>query len=147
MRGIYRAGLLSGIALLATSAAHAQEVGAPPASAAQPVASADQDVTGNDIVVTARRTSERLQDVPVAVTAFGGAALASRNVDTLDQIAKYTPNIRFDGAAALSGGNYNATVFIRGVGQNDFAIFSDPGVGFYVDDVYYARSIGGVMDA
>ncbi|MEO8315979.1 MAG: TonB-dependent receptor [Pseudomonadota bacterium] len=100
-----------------------------------------------EIIVTARRTSERLQDVPVAVTAFGGGALEERNVDTLDQIAKFTPNIRFDGAAALSGGNYNATVFVRGVGQNDFAIFSDPGVGFYVDDVYYARSIGGVMDA
>ena len=66
---------------------------------------------------------------------------------TLDEVAKFAPNIRFDGAAALSGGNYNATVFIRGVGQNDFAIFSDPGVGVYVDDVYYARSIGGVFDA
>lgn len=144
MRGIYRAGLLSGIALLAVTGAQAQlsSTAARPADAA-----ANQDVEGNEIVVTARRTSERLQDVPVAVTAFGGAALAARNVDTLDQIAKYTPNIRFDGAAALSGGNYNATVFIRGVGQNDFAIFSDPGVGFYVDDVYYARSIGGVMDA
>lgn len=103
--------------------------------------------SGNEIIVTARRTSERLQDVPVAITALSGEALASRSIDTLDQIARFTPSIRFDGAAALSGGNYNATVFIRGVGQNDFAIFSDPGVGFYVDDVYYARSIGGVMDA
>ncbi|KQS03007.1 TonB-dependent receptor [Sphingomonas sp. Leaf357] len=121
-------------------AAHAQD--APPPAAEDAAAT-----EGNEILVTARRTSERLQDVPVAVTAFGGAALADRNVATLDEIAKYTPNIRFDGAAALSGGNYNATVFVRGVGQNDFAIFSDPGVGFYVDDVYYARSIGGVMDA
>ena len=104
-------------------------------------------VGGNDIVVTARRTAERLQDVPIAVTALTGTALQDRNVATLDEIAKFTPNIRFDGAAALSGGNYNATVFIRGVGQNDFAIFSDPGVGFYVDDVYYARSIGGILDA
>lgn len=100
-----------------------------------------------EIVVTARRRSESLQTTPVAVTAFTAEALESRNVDTLDNIAKFTPNIRFDGAAALSGGNYNATVFIRGIGQNDFAIFSDPGVGFYVDGVYYARSIGGIMDA
>jgi len=134
--------------MLAATSVQAQAPSADTSPAASTAnATADQDVAGNDIVVTARRTSERLQDVPVAVTAFGGAALATRNVDTLDQIAKYTPNIRFDGAAALSGGNYNATVFIRGVGQNDFAIFSDPGVGFYVDDVYYARSIGGVMDA
>jgi iron complex outermembrane receptor protein len=89
-------------------------------------AEAASDAGTNDIIVTARRTNERLQDVPVAVTAFGSDALAARNVDTLDQVARFTPNIRFDGAAALSGGNYNATVFIRGVGQNDFAIFSDP---------------------
>jgi iron complex outermembrane receptor protein len=145
MRGIYLSALLSGAAAMTSGAAQAQVTETP--AAADTVAPQQQEASGNDIVITARRTSERLQDVPVAVTAFGAAALTSRNIDTLDQIAKFTPNIRFDGAAALSGGNYNATVFIRGVGQNDFAIFSDPGVGFYVDDVYYARSIGGVMDA
>ncbi|MGK2912164.1 MAG: TonB-dependent receptor [Sphingobium sp.] len=140
--------LMSGVAVIAivwSGSANAQAT-----AVAESVAESAQGTTqldGNDILVTARRTSERLQDVPVAVTAFGSAALEQRNVATLDEIAKYTPNIRFDGAAALSGGNYNATVFVRGVGQNDFAIFSDPGVGFYVDDVYYARSIGGVMDA
>lgn len=100
-----------------------------------------------EVVVTARRREERLQDAPVAVTALSGDALQARGVESVDQIAKFAPSIRFDGAAALSGGNYNATVFIRGVGQNDFAIFSDPGVGVYVDGVYYARSIGGTMDA
>ena len=49
---------------------------------------------GEDIVVTARRQAENLQDVPVAVTALSGEALASRNVDTLDQVAAFTPNIR-----------------------------------------------------
>jgi iron complex outermembrane receptor protein len=137
--------LMTGAALLATPfTVQAQTA---QASGEGQSAEAASDAGTNDIIVTARRTNERLQDVPVAVTAFGSDALAARNVDTLDQVARFTPNIRFDGAAALSGGNYNATVFIRGVGQNDFAIFSDPGVGFYVDDVYYARSIGGVMDA
>jgi len=139
-------------AALTLAGAGAPAAGAPPqegASAPETAAPSTPSGSGQpeDIVVTARRKSERLQDVPVAVTAFGGQALAARGVDTLDQIARYTPNIRFDGAAQLSGGNYNATVFIRGVGSNDFAIFSDPGVGFYVDDVYYARSIGGIMDA
>lgn len=117
------------------------------AETSAPDAAAEIAAGDDEIIVTARRTNENLQDVPVAVTAFSGVALEQRGIDTLDQVAKYTPNIRFDGAAALSGGNYNATVFVRGVGQNDFAIFSDPGVGFYVDDVYYARSIGGIMDA
>jgi iron complex outermembrane receptor protein len=133
------------VALLPVGKAYAQD--APPAAATPEATAAAQPADGNDILVTARRTSERLQDVPIAVTALSGDALTERNVASLDEVAKFTPNIRFDGAAALSGGNYNATVFVRGVGQNDFAIFSDPGVGFYVDDVYYARSIGGVLDA
>ena len=135
------------VAMLTATPVLAQTQEVPPAPTADSDERSPAPAGGNDIVVTARRTAERLQDVPIAVTAFGAAALEDRNVATLDEIAKFTPNIRFDGAAALSGGNYNATVFVRGVGQNDFAIFSDPGVGFYVDDVYYARSIGGVMDA
>ena len=153
MRG-FKSILLTGVAatILVTGGADAQTqsgsgVAPAPTAPTKGPEESGQAADGNELVVTARRTAERLQDVPVAVTAFAGSQLAARNIDTLDQVAKYTPNIRFDGAAALSGGNYNATVFIRGVGQNDFAIFSDPGVGFYVDDVYYARSIGGVLDA
>lgn len=124
--------LLLGLALVATPVTPAQ---------------AQEELTLEEIVVTALRRAETLQDTPVAITAFTAEALEARSIDTLDSIARFTPSIRFDGAAALSGGNYNATVFIRGIGQNDFAIFSDPGVGFYVDGVYYARSIGGIMDA
>lgn len=116
-------------------------------AAAVPALAQSSPAVIEEVVVTARRRAEALQDTPVAVTAFNAEALETRTVETLDNIAKFTPNIRFDGAAALSGGNYNATVFVRGIGQNDFAIFSDPGVGFYVDGVYYARSIGGIMDA
>ena len=114
-------------------------------SAAPPVQ--DEASQVDDIVVSARRREERLQDVPVAVTALSAEALEDRGVTEISEVAKFTPNIRFDGAAALSGGNYNATVFIRGVGQNDFATFSDPGVGTYIDGVYFARSIGGMLDA
>jgi iron complex outermembrane receptor protein len=130
--------------LLICAAAGAQAVASPAVAAGQTQAPAVQI---EEVVVTARRREERLQDTPVAVTALAGEALESRGVESVDQIAKFAPSIRFDGAAALSGGNYNATVFIRGVGQNDFAIFSDPGVGVYVDGVYYARSIGGTLDA
>ncbi|KQZ21990.1 TonB-dependent receptor [Caulobacter sp. Root1472] len=132
--------------LLICAAAGVQAVASP--AFAQNAAQAETPaVQIEEVVVTARRREERLQDTPVAVTALAGEALESRGVESVDQIAKFAPSIRFDGAAALSGGNYNATVFIRGVGQNDFAIFSDPGVGVYVDGVYYARSIGGTLDA
>src|SRR5690606_11083568 len=99
-----------------------------------------------EVRVTARRRSEDLQDTPVAVTALSGEALDVRAVRSLDALTQFVPNLQFDGAAPLSGAAYNATAFIRGVGQNDFAIFSDPGVAVYLDGVYLGRSIGGVMD-
>jgi iron complex outermembrane receptor protein len=100
----------------------------------------------DEVRVTARRRSEDLQDTPVAVTALSGAALEVRAVRSLDALGQFVPNLQFDGAAPLSGAAYNATIFIRGVGQNDFAIFSDPGVAIYLDGVYLGRSIGGVVD-
>jgi iron complex outermembrane receptor protein len=103
------------------------------------------DVPG-EMVVTARRRKEGLQSVPLAVTAFSSEDLESRNVEATTSLGQFTPNLQLDGAAALSGSSSNATAFIRGIGQNDFAIFSDPGVGVYVDDVYMGRSIGGVLD-
>lgn len=99
-----------------------------------------------EIVVTARKREESLQDTPVAVSALTGAALETRAVQSVDAVSQFVPNLQFDSTAALSGGAYNATIFIRGIGQNDFAIFSDPGVAMYVDGVYLGRSIGGVMD-
>jgi len=107
---------------------------------------AEQGAAGEEIMVTARRREEGLQSTPVAVSAFTARDLARRNVDSTDDLALFTPNLQLEGAAALSGSSSNATIFIRGIGQNDFAIFSDPGVGLYVDDVYLGRSIGGVLD-
>jgi iron complex outermembrane receptor protein len=151
MRKLFQTALLTTIALPTGAFAQAVEGQEPPvAEAPAETASADSaqaPEASAEIVVTARRRAENLQDVPIAVTAFSGEALTERNVDTIDQVARFTPNIRFDTAAQLSGASFNPTVFIRGVGSNDFAIFTDPGVGFYIDGVYYARSIGAVTDA
>lgn len=99
-----------------------------------------------EIMVTTRRRYENLQTTPVALTALSAEALELRMVHSAEALAQFVPNLQFDGAAPLSGAAYNATVFIRGVGQNDFAIFSDPGVAVYLDGVYLGRSIGGAMD-
>jgi iron complex outermembrane recepter protein len=104
-------------------------------------------LTLEEITVTARRREENLQSTPVAVTALTGEALETRAAASIDAVSQFVPNVQFDGAAALSGGAYNATVFIRGIGQNDFAIFSDPGAAMYLDGVYLGRSIGGIMEA
>src|SRR5690606_14804682 len=100
----------------------------------------------DEVMVPARRRFESLQATPVALTALSAEALELRQVHTADALAQFVPNLQFDGAAPLSGAAYNATIFIRGVGQNDFAIFSDPGVAIYLDGVYLGRSIGGVID-
>jgi iron complex outermembrane receptor protein len=99
-----------------------------------------------EIIVIARRQSESLQSAPIAVTAMNTEALELRSAHTAEALTQFVPNLQLDGAAPLSGAAYNATIFMRGVGQNDFAIFSDPGVAVYLDDVYLGRSIGGAMD-
>lgn len=99
-----------------------------------------------ELIVIARRQSEALQSAPLAVTAINAESLEVRNAYTAESLSQFVPNLQLDGAAPLSGAAYNATIFIRGVGQNDFAIFSDPGVAVYLDDVYLGRSIGGAMD-
>jgi len=97
-----------------------------------------------EIVVTARRREEKLQDVPIAVTAVDGAALESRGLDSVTQIGQIAPNIQFTpGQGGNSGG---IAPFIRGVGENDFIITADPAVGTYIDGVYVARTFGATTE-
>ncbi len=98
-----------------------------------------------EIVVTAQKRQEKLQDVPVSVTAFTAKNLESRSMFNLANLSSYTPNLDINHGKG-DGGSTNAAVFIRGVGQNDFIFPTDPGVGIYVDGVYIARSIGGMLD-
>jgi iron complex outermembrane receptor protein len=117
------------IALAAPAPAPAQEAGAL-----------------EEIVVTARKREESLQDTPISITSFSGAALAQQHVDRLDGVAAATPNLIFDTGTSFSGAASAAAVYIRGIGQLDFTLNSEPGVGIYVDGVYVATSIGSVLD-
>jgi iron complex outermembrane recepter protein len=115
------------------------------AQQAEPPASGDA-VALEEIVVTARRTEERLQDTPIAVTALSAEALAERSITDLAGVANFAPNITFKGGGNSAGGS-NTQVFIRGIGQDDFLPTADPGVGIYVDGVYLGRSVGGLLKA
>ncbi len=99
-----------------------------------------------DIVVTARKREESLQDTPVAVTAFNENELRYRQIRSTDQLADVTPNLTFDQASPSSGSSSAAQIFIRGIGQTDFTPVTDPGVGLYIDGIYMARSVGNVLD-
>jgi iron complex outermembrane receptor protein len=131
-RGARRALMLAGVSatVLAALPAAAQE--APPGT--------DQASTLDEVVVTARRREERLQDVPVAVTALSSESLENLQASDIGALEGAVPNLTLhEGDAA------NAVVYLRGVGQVDSLAFADPGVGVYVDDVYLGRAQGAFL--
>jgi iron complex outermembrane receptor protein len=97
-----------------------------------------------DIVVTAQKRSENLQQVPIAITAFTGDTLKSNQINTAADLAQYTPNLHF--STAGGGSSTSASFYIRGIGQHIFHFTADPAVGIYFDDVYVARSMGANFD-
>jgi len=99
-----------------------------------------------DIVVTARKREERLQDTPMAISAFSGDSLDARGITNVSRIGEIVPNLTYQNNPGSSGATSVATVYIRGVGQRDFLGTLDNGVGFYIDDVYIARTIGTTVD-
>ncbi|MDA5195044.1 TonB-dependent receptor [Govanella unica] len=99
-----------------------------------------------EIIVTARKRAESMQETPISITAFTGQTLEQRNFRSLSDITWMTPNLIFDTGVGNTGGSTNAQIFIRGIGQTDFLFSSDPGVGIYVDDVYFPRLVGSVLE-
>lgn len=115
--------------------AGAQEAGA---------AGADSD-RGNtiaEIVVTAQKRAENVQDVPIAISAFTANALRERAVADVSSLSNISPNVTLDAGTPFSGSSSVLSAYVRGIGQNDFAANLDPGVGVYLDGVYLARTVG-----
>ena len=102
--------------------------------------------TLEEVVVTARKTAESLQDTPISVTALSGDRLEDMGLSRITKLQNVTPNLVFQNSPSYSGAGNNAAVYIRGVGQKDFIPTIDPGVGIYVDEVYLGRSAGAVLD-
>jgi iron complex outermembrane recepter protein len=89
-----------------------------------------------DIVVTAQKRAENVQDVPIAISAFTAEALAERSVTSVASLSNIAPNVVLDAGTPFSGSSSVISAFIRGIGANDFAFNIDPGVGIYLDGVY-----------
>lgn len=98
------------------------------------------------IVVTARKRAESLQDAPISITAFSGADLEARGTDGLVSVAAFTPNLTVQKNPGNGSSTSTGAVYLRGVGQDDFAPTLEPGVGIYVDGVYLARTVGALLD-
>ena len=95
-----------------------------------------------EVVVTAERRTENIQDVPIAITAFTSEVLQSKGVTDIHGLTNLTPNVNLDAGSPFSGDRSVLSASIRGIGQDDFAFNLDPGVGVYLDGVYLARTIG-----
>ena len=138
----------AGAALAATaqSAAqtNAQAQQQPPAPEATGAANAEgQDTATGEIIVTARRTEERLQRVPSSISAFNERTLDRIQATDTTGLQGAVPNLNI----VQGRGSSNATnIYIRGIGQPDALQTFDPAVGVYVDDVYLSRIRGNQLD-
>ena len=110
-------------------------------SQAEPQQAATEDALG-DIVVTAQRREESLQDVPISIQALGTQKLEELNVTSFDDYTRLLPSVAFQ-----SSSPGNTTVYIRGVASGGDGNHSGslPSVGFYLDE-QPITTIGGTLD-
>jgi len=131
-------GAASLVALMAGSALAQQTA---PAQGAQPAASSAG--TLEEIVVTARKTEEKLQVAPLSVTAITSAKLDAQNITTADALNGFVPNLNISKGSGYASA---ANVTIRGVNQADNVLTNDAPIAMYIDGVYMARQIGDLFD-
>ena len=125
-----------GISLSAMVAAQAAILVTAAAPAAAQTADSDSLVL-EEVVVTAQRRAESLQEVPVAITALSAEALENRQITEVVDMISTVPNLHISNNI---GQGSATTAFIRGVGETDAIITIDAPVGFYLDDVYLGRT-------
>ena len=101
-----------------------------------------------EVIVTARKREESVQNTPVSMVAVDAKGLKDRSIDTFGRLGEIAPNIEINGGIPNGGGSATQ-IFIRGIGQDDYSFPNEPGVGLYIDDVYVSRSAAadfGFMD-
>jgi iron complex outermembrane receptor protein len=96
------------------------------------------------ITVTAQRVETDIQTTPIAVSALSGEFLTQYSYDRVTSLEGAVPNLSF--SASTGGASSQVSAFIRGVGEFDFLLTTDPAVGLYIDGVYLARTFGTNLD-
>ena len=128
--------VLLGCTILAAPAGYAAAADAPAAGAAT---TAEPPAIG-EVVVTARRRTENVQDVPLAVTAVSGAALQKQGVTNTYELVRAAPALNVNISAG--GGQNQPQYTIRGQRQGDTPPSLDPSVGTYLGDIVMERPFG-----
>lgn len=112
---------------------------AAPASAQE-----SEDYSGiGDIVVTAQKRAENIQDVPIAISAVGRQYLESRGIQSIEDLSTIAPNVKFERAPSSKT---ISQISIRGSVTINPAITWEPAVGLYLDGVYIAKAQGSIFD-
>jgi len=127
--------LLASMSLAAVAAAFVAQ----PALAQETTAQAEGI---GDIIVTARKRAESLQDVPVAVSAFSGAEIEARQITDIEGLEGITPNLVITPNTLTAGG---ANIWIRGIGVGDIDRSFSPAVQVVIDDVRYGSGLSGQL--
>jgi len=108
----------------------------------QPVLAQEQ-MTLEEVLVTAQRREESLQEVPLAITVLSGEDLERRQVHNILDLQSSVPNISI---AQNTGTPSAARIFLRGVGQDESRATVEPAIPLYIDGVYIGRQIGALVD-
>lgn len=109
------------------------------------IGAAEAQTTSDDIVVTAQKREQSLQDVPISVAAHTGAAMEEAGVRSLQDLTNLTPGLNI----GTTGGNSATFTYIRGGGTNLIDMSADPSVATFVDEVYIPGTTGmqfGLLD-
>lgn len=115
-RRVLRTALMMSCAICGVQAAHAQETGLA------------------DIVVTAQKSAQNVQDIPLSVTAVSGEALQSKGITTVQELNRVDPALQIGHATGT------VTTFIRGIGNPVTTAGNEASVPVYIDDVYFVRA-------
>lgn len=125
------------VVALASSQAFAQ------AEADASAARIDEAYNVGEIIVTAQRREQNLQEVPIAISAVGEKFLERRNITSLEQMGSIAPNVKIERG---SGSSTVSQVVIRGATTLNPSMSWEPAVGMYMDGVYLGKAQGGFFD-
>lgn len=126
-----------GLTALAAMPVHAQAAGGAEGSRdANPP-------TLEQVTVTAQKFRQSEQQVPIAISAFNADELDRRQVFNLRNVKYLVPNLYLEDNLSNTG---TPKIFMRGIGQANSAFSFDSPVGIYVDDVYYPKEVGSMVD-
>ena len=104
---------------------------------------AADDIGIGDIVVTAQKRAENVQDIPIAISAVSSEYLQTRGITSIDTLGSIAPNVKFERAPSSKT---ISQISVRGSVTINPSILWEPAVGLYLDGVYIAKGQGSIFD-